>query len=220
MSSDELAGVVTLLCRACHNHLPAASNDIAFRCPRCGRAWEVEGRGLVPLTSRYVVPPAQAERPTIYLPYWSFDARIDLTAVEPAPETVRARERAMALTRAWVAACAIHRPSYVGDWALVYTRVRPVWEEREGGGPAAPGASIASEDARTLARHYLLAEIDRACDLSNLEIEIELATAELHAIPCYDLGDRLRCPWMRGEVPAAALNDLSEIRKAADRPGA
>ncbi len=76
---------------------------------------------------------------------------------------------------------------------------------------------IASRDAREIVRHYVLAEIDRAADLALLDVQVEVGEAELWAIPCYDLAEGLRCPWTRAELPAAALDDLSEIRPGVER---
>ncbi len=128
-----------------------------------------------------------------------------------------ARDRAARTQRALVSAYAIYRPTYVGEWGLVYTRLQPKWEVRRSHGPDAPGAAISSAEARTLARHYVLAEIDRACDLGSLDVSLEVGEAELWAIPCLDLGSQIRCPWTRSELPAAALDDLSEIRRATER---
>ncbi len=44
-----------------------------------------------------------------------------------------------------------------------------------------------------------------------------IARPELWAIPCLDLGEQIRCPWTRAELPASALDDLSEIRGALER---
>ncbi len=63
----------------------------------------------------------------------------------------------------------------------------------------------------------MLAEIDRAADLGKLDISVELSEPELWAIPCLDLGDQLRCPWTRAELPAAAIDDLSEMRQRIER---
>ena len=75
------------------------------------------------------------------------------------------------------------------------------------------GATIPSDDARTIVKHYVLAEIDRAADLRKLVVEVELGEPELWAIPCYDLGSNIGCPWTRSQLPTAMLDDISEIRK-------
>lgn len=215
MSGQELAPVVlALLCRACRNALPAARHDVAFRCPRCGRAWEIESRSLAPRESFFVAPPGAAQGRLLYLPYWSFAATVRARPLERDPGTSSAADRAAAFQRLFVAAYAVHRPGYLGEWGPSYTRKPPDWEVRAGPGPDAPGAAIPSDDARAIGEAHVLSEIDRGADLSRLEVELNLGDPELWAIPSLDLGKRLRCPWTRAELPATALDDLSEIRTA------
>jgi predicted RNA-binding Zn-ribbon protein involved in translation (DUF1610 family) len=210
--------VIVLRCRACRSALPAASHDVAFRCPGCGRAWEIADGELSERASAFVAPPAGAAQPLLYLPYWSFAVS---AAAQPAKSadaaSLTARDRAAKIARGFVAAYAIHRPTYVGEWGWTYTRIQPGWEVRHGRGPEAPGAVLSSGDAAQLVRHYVLAEIDRAADLAELDVTVELGPAELWAIPCCVLDDRIRCPWTRAELPAAALDDLSEIRRGGER---
>lgn len=209
------ARVLVLRCQACRAPLPAASNDVAFRCPQCGRGWEIAGAGLSERPSVYVMPPKRSSQPFLYLPYWSFRvvARAAPKGIAGAAQ-LSARDRAARYRRAFVSAYAIYRPTYIGEWGLVYTRLQPDWQTRSGRGPEAPGAAISSEDAHKIARHYLLAEIDRMADLGTLDVDVSVSGPELWALPAYDLGDRVRCPWTRGELPAAVLDDLSEIRRA------
>lgn len=209
--------VIVLRCQACRAELPAASNDVAFRCPQCGRAWEIDEGALRERPSFFVAPPAGARGDILFLPYWSFSISV---AAEPRvreEKTLTARDRAAKFQRAWVSAYAIYRPTYVGEWGLVYTRVPPAWEVRTGHGPHSPGAAIAALDAKKIATHYILAEIDRAADVGLLDIDMQVGDPELWAIPCYYLGDNLRCPWTRGELPVAALDDFSEMSRARDR---
>lgn len=209
--------VLALLCRACRHELPTATHDVVFRCPRCGRAWELEGADLSARGSYHVTPPGQPGGGLLYLPYWSFPSSARATPIETEASTLTARDLAGRIDRIYVAAYAVHRPGYLGEWGLAYTRQRPDWEVRQGPGPALPGGSITSSDAREIARQYVLSEIDRRADLSRLQVEVQVGEAELWAIPCLDLGARLRCPWTRSELPSAALDDLSEIRTAIQR---
>ena len=206
--------VLALRCQACRSALPAASNDIAFRCPQCGRAWEIEAGALRERPSLYVAPPRSAAHPILYLPYWSFSvsARVDPGLIHNEAE-LKARDRAAKFKRGYVSAYAISRPTYVGEWGITYMRIQPEWEEVRGHGPESPGATISSRDAKEIVRHYILSEIDRAADIGGLDISIELGDPELWAIPCYDLGELIRCPWTRAELHAAVLDDLSEIRR-------
>lgn len=209
------ARVLVLRCQACRSRLPAASNDVAFRCPQCGRGWEITPAGLSERPSLYAMPPKRSSQPLIYLPYWSFNvvAQASPGGIADAAQ-LTARDRAARFRRAFVSAYAIYRPTYIGEWGLVYTRLQPDWETRSGRGPEAPGAAISSDDAQKIARHYLLAEIDRMADLGTLDVDLAVSEPALWAIPAYDLGDRIRCPWTRGELPTAVLDDLSEIRHA------
>jgi hypothetical protein len=212
------ARVLVLRCQACRTRLPAASNDVAFRCPQCGRGWEISAAGLGEWPALYVMPPKRTAQPLLYLPYWSFTvvARAGPKRIADAAQ-LTARDRAARYRRAFVSAYAIYRPTYIGEWGLVYTRLQPEWETRSGHGPEAPGAAISSDDAQKIAQHYILAEIDRMADLGTLDVGVTVSDPELWAIPAYDLGDRIRCPWTRGELPAAVLDDLSEIRRATER---
>jgi phage FluMu protein Com len=210
--------VLTLRCRACRRALPAASNDVAFRCPQCGRGWEIAETELAERASFHVAPPVEAGHPVLYLPYWSFMVAASAEPIDSADEAkLTARDRAAATRRAWVAAYAIHRPSYVGEWGLAYTRIQPKWEPQKGRGPESSGAATSSHDAAAIARHYVLAEIDRVADLGGLDVTVRMGEPELWAIPCLDLGTQIRCPWTRAELPASALDDLSEIRRAGER---
>lgn len=210
--------VVVLRCLACRAELPAAPNDVAFRCPQCGRAWEIENAALSERPSVHVAAPAAARHPILHLPYWSFAVRASAEPRERRDErTLSARDRAARMERAFVAAYAIHRPTYVGEWGLVYTRATPNWEVRSGHGPEAPGAAISAADAKKIATHYVLGEIDRAADIGALDVNVELGEPELWAIPCYHHGPGIRCPWTHAELPVAALDDFSEIRRVRDR---
>lgn len=217
MPDESRPRVLVLRCRACRTALPAASNDVAFRCPQCGRGWEIEGNEMSERHSSYVLPPAGAAHNILYLPYWRFAVTASATPRTLDESTLRARDRATQLTHAFVSAYAIYRPTYIGEWGLVYTRAQPKWETRHGHGPESPGAVISSRDAKAIAHHYVLAEIDRAADLGLLDARLEFGAPELWAIPCYDLGEAIRCPWTRGELPAAALDDLWQIRPAKER---
>ncbi|UCC74055.1 MAG: hypothetical protein JSV86_05710 [Gemmatimonadota bacterium] len=210
--------VIVLRCRACRAELPAAPNDVAFRCPQCGRGWEIEAGGFIERPSHWVASPAGGSQPFLYLPYWSFSVS---AAVNPGrmaeADELGARDKAARFERAWIAAYSIYRPTYVGEWGLAYTRINPKWEVRSGHGPQAPGATISGVDAQNIAGHYILGEIDRKADIGSLDLDLEVGDPELWAIPCYDLGDKIRCPWTRAELAATVLDDLSEIRSAAPR---
>ncbi len=210
--------VLALRCAACRSSLPAASNDVAFRCPQCGRGWEIEAGVLREHASIYVAPPQPAAHPILYLPYWSFSVSASVgTGLVSSESGLKARDRAAKYKRGYVSAYAIFRPTYVGEWGLTYTRLQPTWELRRGHGPEAPGATISSRDALEIVRHYILAEIDRAADLGDIDLSLEVADPELWAIPCYDLGEKIRCPWTRAELSATVVDDLSEIRREAER---
>jgi len=206
--------VLALRCQACRSSLPAASNDVAFRCPQCGRAWEIEAGVLRERPSLYVAPPKPASHPLLYLPYWTFNvsARVDPGGNLRDAE-LKARDRAAKFKRGYVSAYAIFRPTYIGEWGIIYMRLQPDWEAVQGHGPESPGATISSRDAKEIVRHYILSEIDRAADIGGLDYTIEISDPELWAIPCYDLGEMIRCPWTRAELPATVLDDLSEIRR-------
>lgn len=211
--------VLVLRCRACHATLPAASNDLAFRCGQCGRGWEIGSAGLSERLSAHLAAPTDSSRSILYLPYWSFGVTASAEPKDqPDEPTLRARDRANKTRRAWVGAYSVYRPTYVGEWGLNYTRIQPEWKPIRGHGPASPGATISSEDATMIARHYILQEIDRAADLGSLNVDVRLGDPELWAIPCYDLGSQVRCPWTRAELPAAALDDLSQIRGVSGEP--
>jgi hypothetical protein len=209
--------VIALRCQACRAELPATPNDVAFRCPQCGRAWEIVAGSLEERPSIFVAAPSGAKHSLFYLPYWSFTVSVTAEPRKREEKTLTARDRAAKFERAWVSAFSINRPTYVGEFGLVYTRVPPKWETRTGHGPEAPGATIPAADSKKIARHYVLAEIDRAADIGELDIKMEIGDAELWAIPCYDIGEQLRCPWTRGELMTGALDDFSEIRRGRNR---
>ena len=210
--------VLVLRCRACRATLPAAANDVAFLCPQCGRGWEIAGHEFQERKSVQVAPPANPKYDLLYLPYWSFPVSASARPAGIADErALTARDRAAAIKRVFVSAYSIYRPTYIGEWGLVYTRMRPKWDTRTGHGAKAPGAAISSRDARAIVRHYVLAEIDRAADIGSLDVQVELGDPELWAIPCYDVGAVIRCPWTTAELPTAMLDDLAEVRRTEER---
>lgn len=220
MASPKARGprVIALRCKACRTELPAASNDVAFRCPQCGRAWEIEAGGFIERPSYFVAPPSGRPQPILYLPYWSFTIEAEVKAAFLTEgDELGARDKAARFKRGWVAAYSIHRPTYVGEWGIAYTRIIPKWEVRSGHGPRAPGATISGVAGQSIVGHYVLGEIDRKADIGELDLDLEVGDPELWAIPCYDLGDKVRCPWTRAELSAASLDDLSEIRSALER---
>ncbi len=206
--------VLALRCRACSAELPAASSDVAFRCSQCGRGWEIIGGELLERAAMYVAPPPNPPHAVLYLPYWSFGVTASAKPRRRLGEGVAAaRDRAGRFKRAYMSAYSIYRPTYVGEWGIVYTRMQPEWEVRTGHGPESPGASLPSGEAAKIVKHYILAEIDRAADLGLLDVSVELHDPQLLAIPCYDLGTMLRCPWSGAELPVTVLNDLAEMRR-------
>lgn len=206
--------VLALRCGACSAELAAASNDVAFRCRQCGRSWEIEG-GLRERPSAYIAPPAKPAHPLINLPYWRFSMTASAKPKRGFGEGgLSARDRAARFQHGYVSAYAIYRPTYIGEWGLNYTRLQPDWEAREGPGAEAPGAALSSRDAAEIVRHYVLAEIDLSADLGLLNYSVEVHDPLLLAVPAYDLGTALRCPWTGSELPASALDDLSEMRRA------
>ncbi len=206
--------VLALRCPECGTALPATSQDTAFRCRQCGRSWEIDGHEFKERRSLHVDAPRRARYRLLFLPYWSFSVSASAAPLDATDhKSLTARDRAAKINRAFVSAYSIYRPTYVGEWGLVYTRLQRDWDTRTGGGPPAPGATIPSDDARTIVKHYVLAEIDRAADLRKLVVEVELGEPELWAIPCYDLGSNISCPWTQSQLPTAMLDDISEIRK-------
>ena len=96
--------VLVLRCKACTAELPAASNDVAFRCPQCGRTWEILHGAFREWTSVYVAPPSSTSHPIVYLPYWSFTVDATALPIGPGHESMltarRGRDR-IASARPW-----------------------------------------------------------------------------------------------------------------------
>ena len=69
------------------------------------------------------------------------------------------------------------------------------------------GATLASTDARIIAEHLLLAEIDRVHDLGDVDVTITLDEPTLLAVPALLNNGRLQ-PTIGGtSVPLSALDD-------------
>ena len=65
-----------------------------------------------------------------------------------------------------------------------------------------------------LHRKLIAQQLDK--DLGSLQVSVEISDPELWAVPCLDMGEFLRCPWIGAELPASALDDLAEMRHATE----
>lgn len=201
-------GLLALDCPRCGTPLPGLDADIAFACPPCGAAWEVDGGALLPIAFHQIAVGPNTE-PRVDLPAWLFPARIEAsprTRTGPTAVASALAARAAALNYAWVSAATLPRADVFGDWSRDWTRIQPTWEASTDRRPLA-GATLASTDARIIAEHLLLAEIDRVHDLGDVDVTITLGEPTLLAVPAIVADGRVR-PVIGGvDVPLGALDD-------------
>ena len=62
--------VKPLRCGHCGNELPVMGQFVTFQCPTCFRYWILTLNGLEPVTVFEAVPPQEAEKGMIPLPFW------------------------------------------------------------------------------------------------------------------------------------------------------
>ena len=226
-------GLLALDCPRCGAPLPGLDADIAFACPPCGAAWEVVGGRLEPVDFRQLPLDANVDA-AVNLPAWRFPARISASPrsrIGPTAIASALAARAAELRGAYVLAATLSRADVFGDWGRDWTRIQPEWspprETRAGATPRPEtnrhpatnrhplvGATLPSADARHLAEHTLLAELDRVHDLGDVDVALELGVPTLLAVPAVLADSRLR-PLLGGvPIPLHALDDGSGILKA------
>lgn len=213
-------GLLALDCPRCGTPLPGLDADVAFVCPPCGAAWEVDGATLRPIAYHQIAMGAETDprvshssrvhhSTRINLPAWLFPARIEATPRSRTGPTAIASAlaaRAAALSFAWVSAATLSRADVFGDWSRDWTRIQPTWKPSADRRPLA-GATLASADAHVIAEHILLAEIDRVHDLGDVDVTITLGEPTLLAVPAIVADGRVR-PVIGGvDVPLGALDD-------------
>lgn len=217
------APLILLDCGECGAPLPGLEADVAFVCPRCGTARELEDGRLVPRPFVQAAAPAEPGARRVNLPVWRFDASVDAQLAAGATwdslERKRITDRAAELQRVYVLACALPRGDVYGDWGEAWTTLQPEWEPAPERHPVI-GASLPSDEARVIGAHYIFDILDAIFDLAGLEVEVDIGEPTLVALPVYHADGRLRPPGGGLEVPGRALDDYEEMVKQATLPDA
>ena len=214
--------ITALVCPRCGAGLDGLRWDCLFTCAPCGLALFVEhGRTrLFPCTRARVDEGAPIGAGMLWLPFWELATEVGV--VEPPGSAPSLAGAAAALDRVWVAGFAVRRPELFGEPGFLLTEQRARLEPAgEGGAPARMWGACRGPELVTLyARLTVMRLLDRRADVTGVEIDVRVTRADLWAVPFDDRGDRLVDLATGASLPAAAFEDLAEIRAAAERrPG-
>ncbi len=206
--------VTALVCPKCGAGLDGLRHDVLFPCAACSLALLVE-RGetrLFPFVRALPEAGARSEAAALHLPFW--DLHTEVAVADPAGNGTGLASSAAGIDRIWVAGFAVRRPELFGEPGLSLTE-RRVRLEPAGEGDARAGflgACRGPELIERYARLTVLRLLDRRSDVTGVDVAVRVRRADLWAVPFEDLGDRLLDLATGTSLPAAAFEDLAEIR--------
>jgi hypothetical protein len=215
--SDEVT-ITPLVCPRCGGGLAGLRWDRLFTCPPCALALLVEdGRTrLFPVTRARAVRPTDGER-LLWLPFWELAVEVEITAPANGPSPLPGV--AAGIERVWVAGFAARRPELFGEPGVPMTegqvRLEPAAGDPEPLGM--PGACREPALVERYARLTVLRILDRREDVTGVGVDVRVTRAGLWAVPFEDQGERLADLTTGASLPAAAFEDLAEIRAALGR---
>lgn len=230
-----MKGVVALVCSNCGTELDGLNSDVVFFCNSCHHAYECSAKGLKQYPVKYMTPGDDAPKPDLYIPFWELDISIDVNpTLDASPkhgfgraERARKLKRLNGLTekivngwkKAFVPAARLVRPSYYGDPGFLHSTnqkisaaIRP---ERPYRDLKLFGASRRLVDAVRYPKLYALLFIDRAVDVTNLDLEVRFHAAQIVGIPFARAGDRaIDCITIK-DYPNILFNDWALLLEKA-----
>lgn len=213
--------VTALVCPRCGAGVDGLRHDVLFCCAPCSLALLVEdGRTrLFPIVPARAAEPADPGADVLWLPFWELDAEV--TVADPAGHTPAFTGVVAGIERIWVAGFAVRRPELFGEPGVPLTERQTRFEPAgEGGGPARLlGACRGPGLIERYARLTVLRLLDRREDVTGVDVTVRIRRAGLWAVPFEDRGDRLVDLATGASLPAAAFEDLAEIRAVRRRPG-
>ena len=200
--------VLALHCPRCGGPLSGLQQDVVFLCGGCQVPYEVAGGTFVERRGFIARALAQADRPILHLPVWTF--RVNYASHWEDPEREALARQVPRVEWVYVTGFELHNASYFGDPGQIFTQ-RIV--RLEAGAPAPlVGCTRTLEEAKAYVEPHLLMIIDRRVDVTGLELSCAIGEVLLWGVPFFDEGDTLRDAILGLKIPAAAVDELGAIR--------
>jgi hypothetical protein len=180
--------LVSLDCPSCGSALRGEGLDTIFFCDHCGDAATLGDQGLQMVESAALMP-APGRPVRTWRPAWLIEAEITIS------ERMRHRGRR---SEGWRGARTFVIPAFempLGDLARIARALSEAAGET-GEVPREPirGGTLAVEDAVTLIRHIVIGDEVRKSDmLASVQVDIDVITSRLVAIPFEPVDRGLRC---------------------------
>ena len=212
--------VTALVCPRCGKGLDGLRYDRLFTCAPCATALLVEDGATreFPFTRARAAAGSAPEGRLLWMPLWELETEV--TVGEPRGRAAPLVGVAAAMERVWVAGFAVRRPELFGEPGAHLTeigaRLEPAAEDGE---PARlVGCCRGPDLIARYARLTVLRILDRRVDVTGIDIDVRMHRCGLWAVPFDDRGERLVDRATGASLPAAAFEDLAEIRAATRRP--
>ena len=180
--------LVSLDCPSCGSALQGEGLDTIFFCDHCGDAATLDEDGLHMVESSALLPaPGRSARQ--WRPAWLLEADVRVS------ERVRAKGRRR---DGWQARTTFVIPAFAMPLDDLTRHARALSKAAGGTGevPREPirGGTMALEDALTIARHIVIGDEVRKSDkLASVQVDIDVVTSRLVAIPFEPSNVGLRC---------------------------
>jgi hypothetical protein len=211
--------VTPLICPdpACNRALSGLGEDKLFACMPCACVYSFEGgkRGRFDLT--FAELPRDTDGLLFYLPFWNF--QIQVAVLRPGEPNRPLGVDLAEIDTVWVAAYLMYRPEYHGDPGLILTdhRVRVQEATSRPEGLIVAGITRGFDEALGCGKMFVTSMIDRADDVTGMEITIKVQSARLWALPFLDQGEQVVDLTTNVKVPRHAIGDLDEILELSNR---
>lgn len=201
--------VIPLVCPSCGSDLHGMDFHRLYYCETCRLARE-PGSDATPTPVEFAANVVPLSGKLIFLPFWYFDVKVDLSSVEHKKQ----RELAVApqIERVWVTAFSTRNSIYFGDPGLAYTLGQVAWKPRDDGFIA--GAAVGGECAGGIAKYFVLSAIDKRVDVTGVDMEIQCSNSRIVGVPFSDQGDRLTDGLLGKDYPQQVLSDINAIRES------
>jgi len=191
--------VIPLVCPSCGADLTGLDTDAVFGCDPCTAAWEPGAEGL---TGPYPIFSSDhsTSKSSVSLPFWRL-------LLDP----LLLPDRVKPIDFVYLPAFDLRKRSYFGDPGLAWTiGRRNITSEEPGEGLL--GMTLCLDDARRLARYYVLRAVDIDADVSYLKLDISFGEPTIVLVSFFDEDRFLVEPFDGKRYPATAFPDLLNIR--------
>ena len=198
--------VIPLVCPSCGSDLAGPDSVRMFYCANCCTAHDLEAGESTKVSfadSQFLLA-----GDIIFLPFWHFDAAIDLRSQDP--KKMRELAAAPRIDRIWVAAFAMRNATVFGDPGFILTQRQTDWRPRPDGHLA--GADLSEKGAEAIARYFALSMIDKRVDITGVDAGITLTDPHLVGVPFEDAGEKLMDGLAGNSFDHRLVSDIAAIR--------